>query len=444
MAFLALGVFFYSGATVPLTPVTNSDVGGGSPISTVLSAILLTGTLTFTAFHWRRCLPLVLKILPFLALLGLAAVSTLWSQALEATLRRSVTLLGVILYSVSVYVGVGPWRFMKMTLLALVGIAFAGVAIAVVKPAIGMDVGDYANAVRGLYGQKNGFGMALFNATLALCFLILRRQRLKSADLVVVAILIAILIVTRSTTSLLLAVGSFAATITLLWIRRGGAWRAVALWCVASGFASAFCLVAVLGMAGTFDLIGKDSTLTGRTEIWEAVWQSIGRRSLFGYGYSAFWLPESREVQFIWSEIEWKTPAAHSGYLEVRLQFGDLGVVLLGIMLFSSFVRIAKGLVGQNPELACWFLLFIVTQAIFDRTESGLLSPDLRLVFWIIATLALSERPPCLVVARSGRPSSLNGTFIAPLTRVRMNQRASAAQSSAVQPQNNFQTRRSP
>jgi O-antigen ligase len=156
--------------------------------------------------------------------------------------------------------------------------------------------------------------------------------------------------------------------------------------------------------------LGKDSSLTGRTEIWEAVQSSIGRRAFLGYGYAAFWLPDTREVQYIWSEVGWHTPTAHSGYLEIVLQFGVFGEILLSVLITFSIIRIVIGFIRNNLAISAWVLMFLVTQAIVDRTESGLFSPDLRLVFWVVGILALVDRRksqafPAVAHFRCGAPA---------------------------------------
>ena len=40
-----------------------------------------------------------------------------------------------------------------------------------------------------------------------------------------------------------------------------------------------------------FDVLGKDSSLTGRTMIWSYVTDKIGDKPILGWGFSAFWSP---------------------------------------------------------------------------------------------------------------------------------------------------------
>ena len=279
---------------------------------------------------------------------------------------------------------------MRLILLSILAIAVLGLAVAVVFPEFGLDVGDYSNAVRGLYTQKNTFGIALLEATLALSFLVLEHARFRVVDGLIIGTLLFILVLTRSTTSLLLSLLVSAATAWLVLVTHRGAWRIIGVLVAIAAVVGGVIMVSVLGVNGLFDLIGKDSTLTGRTEIWRGVWVAISHRPLLGYGYSAFWLPDSREMMGIWAEAGWTVRVAHSGYLDVRLQLGSLGIGGVILLSASSLLYVVLGLFGPLPRRAVWLLVFLFIHAVLDRTESGLFSPDLRHVLWIVGVLAAS------------------------------------------------------
>src|SRR5439155_1472984 len=81
---------------------------------------------------------------------------------------------------------------------------------------------------------------------------------------------------------------------------------------------------------GLVQSVGRDPTLTGRTEIWRLV-LSMTTRPLLGTGFESFWL--GSRLEKIWS-IYWFHPnEAHNGYLEVFLNLGWVGVSLLAFML---------------------------------------------------------------------------------------------------------------
>jgi O-antigen ligase len=150
---------------------------------------------------------------------------------------------------------------------------------------------------------------------------------------------------------------------------------------------------AVLDTEALLELLGKDSTLTGRTSIWDATWRAIGERPLLGHGYSAFWNEASPTVQLIWIAVGWETPNAHSGFLEILLQLGWVGLGLVVLLAAGTLGMALLALVRGPRGAGLWVLLVLGLMGIVGRTESTLLNPDLLMLFWMAAWLAVGSRP---------------------------------------------------
>src|SRR5207237_978175 len=73
--------------------------------------------------------------------------------------------------------------------------------------------------------------------------------------------------------------------------------------------------------------LGRDATLTGRTDIWAGLLPDLMRQPIFGYGFSGFWT--------VTRISEHEIGQAHNGYLEVCLQLGFVGFLLTGMFLLS-------------------------------------------------------------------------------------------------------------
>lgn len=385
-AFLAIGVFFYTGAFLRVTVLPE---GAPTPFYTEIAALMLVGGVVYTAMHWRACLSQLVLLTPFLCFVLLAFASAFWSQSPEISARRALSLLATILYAASGYVGVGPVRFMRIVLHTMLVLAATGIVLAVLNPAVGLGDGDYSHAVKGFYPQKNTFGTALLDAVLALSFLVLERGRIRLLDVAMAGALLVTLVLSQSTTSFLLSMGSLGITVLLLWWLRGGVWRGAAILSVVMAVAGFGVLASILGPDGLFALIGKDSTLTGRLQIWEAVAVPIGNRPWLGYGYAAFWLPDTREMLGIWAEVGWDPPSAHSAYFDMLLQLGEVGVGFVIAFYAMSFLQMVAGLVVGLTTPAFWMGQFLVVQFVLGRSESGVLSTDEQMVYWVVGTLEL-------------------------------------------------------
>lgn len=117
------------------------------------------------------------------------------------------------------------------------------------------------------------------------------------------------------------------------------------------------------------NVLGRDATLTNRTEIWAAVKaQPIDR--MFGCGYLNFW-DMVGSIKLGESDVELKT--AHNGYLEIFLDGGYLGILFLLIMLINAGIHHARSFVRNYPggvfALAtfCMLLLTNISESVFAR-----------------------------------------------------------------------------
>lgn len=392
----ASAVFLYAGAKIQFgASYASNELGAVDPINRLLQLLLLGGCGLLALRAGLPALRVGLRLWPFLLVLALVVASAAWSQSGGHTLRRSLALMALVAFVVATGTLLGLGRFFRILLWVMGGLILASLAEAALRPSVGFDTGEYANAIRGVFPQKNVLGMALLFTALALSFLVLERGRLRWTDGAWLVVLLVMLVLARSTTSLLLTLVVAGVTLLVLWAIRGGLWGAAAGLAAAVGMAAGVIVFAGVGMEGFFDLIGKDSSLTGRTFIWDGVWHIIAGRPLLGHGYAAFWLENSRNVRTLAELVAWDVPNAHSGYLEVLLQLGWVGMGLVWLMGAATLVLALAALLRGRVGLALWALLVLATVGILNRTESVLLNPDLPMLFWLLALVALGgEAPP--------------------------------------------------
>jgi len=87
--------------------------------------------------------------------------------------------------------------------------------------------------------------------------------------------------------------------------------------------------------------LGRDPTFTGRTDIWKHITLETVN-PLIGAGFWNFWGgPGGLRVNESMNEV---IPNAHNGYLDIYLDGGMIGLIVLLIMLFACGRRIVKHL----------------------------------------------------------------------------------------------------
>lgn len=145
---------------------------------------------------------------------------------------------------------------------------------------------------------------------------------------------------TRSATATVALVGVAVIAATLMAIRRAGTPRRRA------GVYAAFLGVIGLGAAAVavfqsriFELLGKSSDLTGRLEIWESVTNLAAQRPVFGWGWVSYWVPWAPPFDDLAFRNGVRQLQAHNAWLDVWLQLGIVGVVVLAALVISMVVR---------------------------------------------------------------------------------------------------------
>jgi len=135
-------------------------------------------------------------------------------------------------------------------------------------------------------------------------------------------------------------------------------------------------------------MLGRNETLTERTQIWEKALQ-LGTNPLVGAGFSSVWLTQ-KGSDLAW---EWGGLAhSHNGYLETYLNTGWIGVFLLFAALFaagrSATRQLASGTVTGHLFVALFLagLFYNYSEVTFFRSNT------LGLLFWLMIPYGLGSR----------------------------------------------------
>ncbi|HEY1751473.1 MAG TPA: O-antigen ligase family protein, partial [Caulobacteraceae bacterium] len=166
----------------------------------------------------------------------------------------------------------------------------------------------------------------------------------------------------------------------------------LAIYLALSGFCAAgFLFVADPGLV--LAALGKDETLTGRTEIWSAVMHQIVKRPWTGYGYGAVWTETSN-----WGPLPWISKEqgfviheAHNSWLGVWLELGYVGLFFTAAMLLVAWVRVLIG-VFRRPS-AYFTLPFLAIFSLHSITEAALLAQN-DFIWLILSAIVLKVGAP--------------------------------------------------
>jgi O-antigen ligase len=254
--------------------------------------------------------------------------SAAWSVSSGATLRAGVEYLFLIIGSIGVAENLEGDEFMDV----LAWVCFLSAIASLVLP---LDVG--ADYFRGVFPHKNPLGWAMSMGALAsLHGLRVGKRRLFNFS---TFILTTCLTVKSESMTALLAITLFTVLeMAIKFLRKGGSARIIAItWIV---ILAPMALIAAFNSDSLLEMLGKDPTLTGRTDIWGYVIPDIFQRPLLGWGYAAFWSTENPAALEISDVVLWSVPEAHNGILEILLSVGLSGAVFF-IYLWGRSVRLS-------------------------------------------------------------------------------------------------------
>jgi exopolysaccharide production protein ExoQ len=382
-------------------PPSGADVQlEGSPIDGAFFQILLVVAICVLLVRGSRVVNIFTKSLPFPILLYFVfcLVSVIWSDYPVASLKKWIKSVEDLVMILVIVTDAQPVIALRR-LFSRLGFILLPYSLLLIKyyPGLGRFYGfwDGAQVNVGVTTDKNFLGVLTFVLSLGAAwrlFAILSgdetspgRRRHLMAQGALLALGIWLLSEANSATSLV----CFVLGIGLMWITRSSFFRrhpAAVHVLVVSLVVSAGLVLLLGGGASAAHALGRNSNLTGRTDIWEAV-LPMAPNALVGAGFETFWLNKDVHAR-LW-ELFPNLPLneAHDGYIEVYLNLGWVGVSLIGLILIDAYRQAIKAF-RHAPTLGGLLLAYVLTAVTYNITEAGfrMLSP-----FWVFFLLAVLE-----------------------------------------------------
>jgi O-antigen ligase len=361
---------------------------GVTPIDSVLSLVqhfVYLLVLLLLIARWQQCLTLALKHRWVWILTLLTIFSWFWSDFSDIALRRAfvtleTTFFGLYLasrYTLRQQLTMLAWAMGIVTIVSLLFCAaFPGVAI---------ETGGNAGALRGPFAQKNPFARLMVLSSIAFFLLPAKKRSTRLIRWGLFVLSAMLIFLASSKTALILLV----VLLLLVPLYRALRWRSkilipgvIAFFLIFSSFATVF-----VGNWENLALsIGKDPSLSGRTDFWELAVEKIAERPWLGHGYQSFWIDKG-EAEDIWKEItkaqgDYKPPHAHNGFINLSLELGLVGLgtflVTIGIIYLQSIAYVRSG----KTNLELWPIIYTTFFFMYNHSEDTTIAPNS--IFWAL------------------------------------------------------------
>lgn len=391
----------------------------GSPVDRLAFMVLVAAGIIVLLRRRSRTGELLRASRPILIYFAFCLLSVLWSDYTDVAFKRWIKAVGDLVMVLVVVTEAAPVAALER-LISRVGFILLPTSVLFIRYFGDLGRGydpDGLPMNTGVTTNKNSLGVITLVLSLGVLWRFLTVLRAKDAPNrtrhllaqgTSLAFGVALLSMAHSATSVacfMLGTVLIVATGLPSIRRRPGAVHALVLTILLGG---GFALL-IDGGALIVRALGRQTNLTGRTDIWAAVLPVVPN-PIVGAGFESFWLPPRLEQ--VWSSLSkyMHVNEAHNGYIEVYLNLGWVGLGLIVIILISGY-RHAIAAFRCNPSIGSLMLAYVAATAFYSITEAGF---RMLLPLWIFFLLAVVGGP-CLADHAGG---TMPEQFVVPLGRI--------------------------
>ncbi|NNE75257.1 MAG: O-antigen ligase family protein, partial [Acidimicrobiales bacterium] len=392
---LTLAVMFFLAFGLPTEwfSISNTEVTAqaeGGALAALFFGGLMMLVITRLNGNWRVMEKVVGREPLLAALIVFIVASTLWSARFGVTFRRSSALALTTLFGYYLATRYDVRKVMRM-------VAFVLATGLIIQIAFSLGVPQYGQAVdtragtgaswTGTFLQKNQLGRIAAFATIVFALTAREDRRRRTIWYSCAGMSIVVLLGSNSKTALVAAGLVTAMAIVFQAFRaRRTLYGAVAITMV--GGAAAGMAITATNLASIASYLGRDITLSGRTDLWEDLWTVAAERPILGAGWNAFWTGYFSPSHEIWVQNDWLPPHAHNGFFDYYLEIGLLGLTLFALLYARSAIRAARLIQVTPGVMGLWPLTMLSFALISMVTEQGMMG---RTIYWAVLVMMIVQ-----------------------------------------------------
>ena len=341
--------------------------------------------LNLSLFSIVRYAPPVLILFILYALL-----STFWSESPEWTAQRGLHLAGKVLVAYRLAQIFDLTEILTYVRDCLLIVVLVAAFTAILLPEIGTQSYRGGTAWNGLYTHKTGLGH-----TAALCSLLCLHSFMTGAGrsaLTMMYLVLSLLVTALSLSATSYVALAAAVVIYIVAVKRGLSRATISQRKDAVILGSAFiafgAIVAYAFVELILNILGRDITLSGRTDIWQGVLEMVKEKPALGYGFFAAW--RSDQVAYVLERVWIWTPSAHNSYLQCLVDLGIVGLVLFLGYLFQTCINWGKCYIRYGGEFLLVTGISLGVLLFMGMLESSLFKgQQVNWFFWVLMSISL-------------------------------------------------------
>jgi len=359
---------------------------------------ILISTLTLLLLRTKTLVRILPKGNVLWLFFGLCFISLTWSIYPELTLKGSIqALLQVALFSLYFSSRFSPKDQLRIIGFVMGLTVMVNLFYVVALPSVGIHMGDkFHGAWKGFYENKNEFSGTMLWSLVVFYLLSFKNSNRLVAVLARVGLIVCPLLVILSTSKTALLLFIFLYFSLTIWNRYRWYGRQTIL-TFDLAILSSFLVIGSItnNWEKLMSTLGKDPSMSGRTDIWSAAMIEINHRPWFGHGFSAFWTEENPAALNIGNSLHpgFYTYNAHNGFIDILLDVGWVGLALFMVCLGLTWLLALKYAYRPSAPEDFWPLAVMLLVTSYNIAESSFLTDNLNWVFFVSAALSVRIWP---------------------------------------------------
>ncbi|NEQ65030.1 MAG: O-antigen ligase family protein [Symploca sp. SIO2D2] len=367
-------------------------VAVGNPLDPVMSLLqhgIYAATLLLMLARWKSVIRAGLRDQLVWLLTGMALMSFLWSDFPDWSLKKGITTVQTTYFGLYLASRYNLKQQLQMLAWAIGIIGIVSLLFTLAFPGAAIEAGANAGSWRGPFVQKNVLARIMVLGAIVFLLLALDSRKNRYWLWGGFGLCVLMILLTGSKTALLL----FLSVVILLPLYKALRWSdtivvplVITLLLVAGSI-----VVLIVGNWENILLgLGRDPTLSGRTDLWELAMELIAKRPWLGYGYQGFW-QDGGVAEIVWKAEGYKPPHAHNGFVNMALDFGLIGLFLFLLIIAVTYVRAIAWLRLGKTTIELWPLFYVTFFFMYNHSENTIIAHNS--LFWaLLASVTFSMK----------------------------------------------------
>jgi exopolysaccharide production protein ExoQ len=395
-AFTLAALFFYTGALACF-------IGDDNPVNifTEISAwIGFAITLGLLVINFRAVMAIAPRDILLWLLVLITLISPLWSDLPVETVQNVIPLLRVTVFGIYFATRYTLREQVELIAWTFGSAAIISVFVSLALPFYGvMGYGIITNSQqivhqgvwRGAFIHRN-----ILSAMMTICFLsslfcMIRVSGFRWVGWVFLGLSTFLILISAAKASPVILV----IVLLLIPFYRAMRWNyhtAVPFFVIMALIVGSAVVFSVVNAEEILNSLGRDITLSGRTNYWELMLYKAQERPWLGYGYDAFWEGDWQgEVADVWRYLQDgdEPPHPHNGFLALWLNVGLVGLSIFVLHWLRTFSRAVQWLRMMPTVEGLVPIAYLTLFVLMNLTETTLMQADIVWLLYVSTSLTL-------------------------------------------------------